>query len=96
MASYGICIGVLAGLNRTIYPVLPSQVKNVAVGRSDASKQEMIDWVIAHHPEIKFPTKKFKGQDLIIHSKAEHMADAVATIYAGLKYVQGYDLKDIL
>ncbi len=44
----------------------------------------MIEWAVAKHPEANWPTYKQHGEDVISEAKAEHMADAVATIYAGL------------
>ena len=87
MASYGVCIGVLGALKALNYPVIqvtPNEVKVRTTGSKTASKEEMINWVLTQHPHINFPTKKYKGTDQIIYSKAEHMADAVASIYAGL------------
>ena len=44
----------------------------------------MIKWATAKHPEANWPTYKEKGAVLLSEAKAEHMADAVASIYAGI------------
>ena len=87
MAGYAICCGVLGALRATGIPffeVTPTEVKLAGHGSKTATKQEMIDWAVAKHPEAKWPTYRQKGQEIINTSKAEHEADAVAAIYAGL------------
>lgn len=85
MASYGICIGVLAGIHDTaIIQVTPSEVKLTAVGTKTASKQEMIDWAVEKHPEANWLTRKLKGEIKMTNDN-EHLADAVAAIYAGME-----------
>jgi len=84
MASYGICVGVLGGLRANGIPffeVTPTEVKMVSVGKKDASKDQMIQWAMAKHPEANWPMHQGK----VSAAKAEHMADAIAAIYAGLK-----------
>ena len=87
MASYGICVGILGALRATGIPffeVTPTEVKLAGAGRKTATKQEMIQWVMDLHPEVDWPTYKQNGKTLVTESKAEHMADATAAIYAGL------------
>ena len=87
MASYGICVGVLGALRATGIPffeVTPTEVKLAGVGSKTATKEEMIHWAMETHPEANWPTFKRKGETLVVESKAEHMADATAAIYAGL------------
>lgn len=79
MASYGICVGVLGALRATGIPffeVTPNEVKMAAVGSKVATKDMMINWAKHQHPEANWPKAA---------SKAEHMADATAAIYAGLR-----------
>lgn len=87
MASYGICVGVLGSLRGSGIPffeVTPSEVK-VATGlQKDASKKQMIAWAMQKHPEANWPRYNAKGGALISEAKAEHQADAIAAIYAGL------------
>ena len=87
MASYGICVGVLGALRANGIPffeVTPTEVKLATVGTKTATKQEMIEWAMASHPEANWPTYKQNGKTMVSEAKAEHMADAVAAIYAGL------------
>lgn len=87
MASYGICVGVLGALRTSGVPffeVTPTEVKLVSVGKKTATKAEMIGWASTLHPEANWPNYKSNGKTLISEAKAEHMADAIATIYAGI------------
>lgn len=87
MASYGICVGVLGALRANGIPffeVTPTEVKLASVGNKTATKQEMIKWAMAAHPEANWPTYKQNGQTMVSEAKAEHMADAIAAIYAGI------------
>lgn len=87
MASYGICVGILGALRASGIPffeVTPTEVKLAGFGKKTATKQEMIGWATTRHPEANWPTYTRNGQTLITEAKAEHMADAVAAIHAGL------------
>jgi hypothetical protein len=44
----------------------------------------MIKWAMSKHPEASWPTYKQNGANLVSEAKAEHQADAVAAIYAGI------------
>jgi Holliday junction resolvasome RuvABC endonuclease subunit len=88
MKGYGICIGVLGALREAGMPFFElnqREVKLAAVGQKDATKHEMIDWAMAQHPEANWPMKTSKGIQTVISGKAEHMADAIATIHAGIQ-----------
>ena len=87
MASYGICVGVLGALRAygiPLFEVTPTEVKLASSGKATATKQQMIQWAMDKHPEANWPTYSEKGTTLVNVSKAEHMADATAAIYAGL------------
>lgn len=87
MASYGVCVGVLGSLRAMgipIFEVTPSEVKLAGPGRATATKLQMIEWAMNRHPEANWPTYVQKGKVLINTSKAEHQADATATIHAGM------------
>lgn len=84
MASYGICIGVLGSMladGIEIIEVSASENKKHFTGSKNATKQEMIDKAIEHYPHANWP----KHNDKISVAKAEHMADAVAAIHAGVQ-----------
>lgn len=87
MASYGICVGILGALRATGIPffeITPEEVKLSTVGKKNATKLEMIEWAMNAHPEANWPTYTREGKLLVTESKAEHMADATAVIYAGM------------
>ena len=87
MASYGICVGVLGALRTSGVPffeVTPTEVKLASTGKKTATKAEMIEWAVKQHPEAQWPTYLSNGTMKISEAKAEHMADAVAAIYAGI------------
>ena len=88
MASYGICSGVLGALRalgRDFIEVSPAEVKRAATGSATATKSQMIQWAIAAHPEANWPKFKRDGVEYISEAKAEHMADAIAAIHAGIR-----------
>ena len=87
MASYGVCVGVLGALRAQGIPffeVTPNEVKLAAVGKKTASKREMIQWAYDMHPTANWPFYTKNGQTVISEAKAEHMADAIASIHAGI------------
>ena len=87
MASYGVCVGVLGALrasNIPFFEVSPTEVKLAGYGKKTATKQDMIQWAMDKHPEANWPMYKQKGVSIVSEAKAEHMADSVAAIYAGL------------
>ena len=87
MASYGICVGVLGALRTSGVPffeVTPIEVKLASAGKKTATKAEMIEWGVKQHPEAQWPTYLSNGTMKISEAKAEHMADAIAAIYAGI------------
>lgn len=86
MASYGVCIGVLAavGASMPMVQVTPTEVKVAGCGIKTATKDEMIEAMVAKYPNAPWPTKTVKGRVTPIASKCEHLADAVAAIEAGM------------
>ena len=86
MASYGVCIGVLAGVATTlpVIQVTASEVKMIGAGVKSATKEEMIEAAMARYPDAPWPTKMVKGVKTPIAGKCEHMADAIFAIEAGL------------
>lgn len=87
MASYGICVGVLGALRTMSVPffeLTPTEVKLAGPGIKTASKKQMIEWAMATHPDADWPTYMEHGEQRVSEAKAEHMADAVAAIHAGV------------
>lgn len=83
MKSYGVCIGVLATLNIPMIQVSPDEVKLAGAGKKTSSKEDMIAWATKDQPDIDWYTRKIKGQ-VELMNKNEHVADALAAIYAGM------------
>lgn len=76
MVSYALCCSVMACLSHTnnnVVVVTPMQVKRI-VGSSTASKSDVISWVKQRHDYL----------DLSVKCRAEHIADSIVAIYAGL------------
>ena len=84
MASYGMCIGLLASIDIPLIQVTPSEVKLAGAGTKTATKAEMIQWATNKHPEANWLTAKTKGVTRFV-DKNEHLADALAAIYAGMR-----------
>ena len=84
MASYGICIGVLASCPIPMIQLTPTEVKLAMTNEKTATKGEMIDAAVKAHPYAKWMTRKSKGE-LVLLNDNEHLADAVGAITAGLK-----------
>lgn len=85
--AYGLCVGILGALRAMGIPffeVNPTEVKLAATGDKNASKIDMINWATGLYPQAPWPTQTVKGATSIVASTAEHMADAVAAIHAGI------------
>lgn len=83
MASYGICVGILGSLRAKgiqFIEVTPSEVKETFTGDKNASKQMMIAKALELYPDANFPMNKGK-----VANTAEHVADAIASIHAGVQ-----------
>lgn len=84
MASYGFCIGLLGAVRatgKTLIEVTPTENKKNFTGKGEATKKEMIDTAFEWYPNANWPKQGGK----IVASKAEHMADAIASIHAGVQ-----------
>lgn len=83
MASYGICVGVLASCPIPMIQLTPTEVKLAMTGDKNATKDDMIAAAHAAHPNANWLTRKLKGEIQLV-DKNEHLADATAAIYAGV------------
>lgn len=83
MASYGICVGILGVIKSagaTLIEVSPTEVKIAFTGKKLATKEDMIQKALELYPDANFPMHNGK-----ITSKAEHVADALGAIHAGVR-----------
>lgn len=82
MKAYGVVCGILGTLRAEgiqIIEVTPTEVKKTFTGNKNATKEQMIAQAVQLYPDANFPIHR--GQ---IASKAEHVADALAAIHAGV------------
>lgn len=84
MASYGVCVGLMASIDAHLIRVSPTDVKLAATGNKEASKQDMIQWAVSQYPHAQWLTKKQHGIVSLTNAN-EHMADALAAVFAGLR-----------
>lgn len=82
--ALGIAVGVLAGCSVPIIEVSQQEVKMHTVGKKTATKEEMIAWATSRWPAAPWLTRKSKGQ-IVLMNDNEHLADACATIAAGIR-----------
>lgn len=93
MASYGICVGILGTIRAEGIPLIevtPREVKVALSGDANASKKVMIDSAMSLYPDAAWPM--FKGKPA---AKAEHLADAIGTIHAGVSVPMFQNIRKI-
>ena len=99
MAAFGICVGVLGALRATGIPffeVTPTEVKLALTRDKNATKDQMISKAMELHPKAPWPLYKTKGSEAVSSAKAEHMADAIGAIYAGINTIAFSQLRAML
>lgn len=95
MASYGMCIGILGCLRASghqIIEVSPSDLKLAMCGDANASKKQVIEAAMDLYPEANWPIHNGK----LSMAKAEHLADAIGSIHAGVNTPEFQNLMKIL
>lgn len=90
--THGLVMGATAAINRPLLLVRPQQVK-AAASHSRAVKRDVIAWAmrVTETSRVPWPTSKvpnklgltFNGKQAAAY--AEHLADALATIQAGIR-----------
>lgn len=80
MASYGICLGVLAGVDIPVISVTPFEVKKI-VGNRETKKEEIIAWVNSTYLNVFINKPK---------NQTEHMADAIVACHAALPKLEKF------
>jgi Holliday junction resolvasome RuvABC endonuclease subunit len=82
MASYGMCVGILSTIRAEGIPLIEvtaDESKLALTGIKNASKKQMIDKAVTLYPEANFPRQRGR-----VINGAEHVADAIAAIHAGV------------
>lgn len=77
--ALGIAVGILSSCPVPLIEVDPQQVKKAVTGKKTASKQEMIEWATAQFPDADWIKQRGRLTDA-----NEHLADALAIIFAGI------------
>lgn len=75
-------IGAVGTFKGKLIQVTASEVKFLATGSKNASKEEMIEWAATKWPDAGWLTT---GKDKRILKKNEHLADACGAIHAGIQ-----------
>lgn len=78
--SLGIAVGVLASCPLPVIQVSALEVKLASVGKKTASKKDMINWAVDNFPSADWI--RYRGN---LTNENEHLADAIATVYAGIR-----------
>lgn len=78
--ALGIALGVLSACPIPIIQLTAQQVKLATVGSKTTKKDEMIEWATNLYPNAVWLRQ---GTRLVAAN--EHLADAVATVHAGIK-----------
>lgn len=101
--GFGIAVGVLASCKIPLIEVMPVETKMVSIGSETASKAEIISWAAGLYPDAPWlryqrDTNRGKVKRKIgdLHADNEHMADACAVVYAGIKTMQFQNLLTML
>ena len=90
MKAYGVVCGILGSLRAEgiqIIEVTAFEVKKAFTGTKNATKQEMINVGVDLYPEANWPRQKTNGKNFQkgdLKNEAEHVADALAAIHAGV------------
>lgn len=87
--ALGIAVGVLASCRAPIIEVSAHDVKEAVLGRRGKGKMptkaEVIAWAMARWPAAHWLRGNSKGKRDAILAKNEHLADALAAVYAGVQ-----------
>lgn len=81
--ALGIAVGVLSSCPIPIVEVSPMEVKRLFSSRRSVQKAEIIEWAVQHWPDASWLRVKRRGK-MELTKDNEHLADAVATISAGV------------
>lgn len=91
MKAYGMCVGILGSMRSNgveLIEVTASEVKLALAGKKTASKDEMVKAGVALYPAANWPRHSQRGKGFAkgdIQNSAEHVADAIGAIHAGVQ-----------
>lgn len=85
--SFGLTTAIMAGLTPPLIQVQPREVQIAVLGKAGKDKERIIEWAVAKWPNAGWLTRKFKGEIKLVADN-EHMADACASIAAGVQTAQ--------
>ncbi len=91
MKSYGATCQLIGSLSPPPLEVTPNETKIYSVGDKTASKVTIINWAYNKYPNLDWFFHANKLQN-----KNEHMADAIAIAYAGIKTSEYSRLKSFI
>lgn len=80
--TLGIALGLLTACPKDVVLVTPTEAKVALTGNKGADKNEMIRKAAEMYPDAPWLKKTQKGVTTLV-AKNEHLADAIAIIYAG-------------
>lgn len=83
--GFGVAVGVVSGHTIPLIPVTPLEAKASATGYKNASKSDMIEWATGKWPDLQWPMGNGRGQFAPYSGDAEHLADALAIVKAGIE-----------
>lgn len=80
--ALGCSLGIIAAVSARVpvIQVTPKEVKDV-VDSKFPDKEQMIAWAVSKYPDANWPKRAGK----VVKGQAEHMADAVAALHAGVR-----------
>lgn len=90
--ALGIAVGVLSRCPIPLVEVSPMEVKHLFATKRSVPKAEIINWAVNNWPHQDWLRYKRKGKMQLTQDN-EHLADALATIVAGVKTQQFQLLK---
>jgi hypothetical protein len=99
MFAYGYCCGIAGSMrahNHSLIEVDAKQVKMAVTRDGNASKDSMIIECMKQYPHLPWPMKTAKGETTYVKGKAEHMADAIGAVKAGIKTKEFQDLLSMM
>lgn len=84
--SMGILLALLGYIekDRKLIKVVANDIKLATIGHAQATKNEIVDRAVSLCPNLNWPTSKCQEQKRIDYGTAEHMADAMGAIEAGI------------